>query len=281
MSASRPSFTTSVPVNAKVLNKYVPPGVTLRPPVLTPGVQIAMRMQRSFSSQKEKYLWWSIETTLLQVRDPTNPTNDLLLSIAERQLSSYYTTLHSAALSTAPAATPATNGSSKSALEIEAPPAKTPGRDKGKGKVVSVSEPSPPATPPTPGTPRAPEPLEYDSSHEFHLVTRFLELRVVQANAKLAAAAGEDAGAVVAAKAAAALPAPAQVVLPSLEPSDVPLSLRRTLLAHFASREADRWCKQGLGLEIWRRESELKYGSVEGGEWQAAWDRLRKSLEGG
>ncbi|GAA5837515.1 hypothetical protein JCM9279_006776 [Rhodotorula babjevae] len=50
--------------------------------------QTALRMSKHFSD--ERYFWWSILSTILAVRDLDNPDGPLLLSIAERQLSTRY-----------------------------------------------------------------------------------------------------------------------------------------------------------------------------------------------
>lgn len=231
-----------------------------------------MRMQRTFKSVK--YLWWSVMMILLQVSaDLSNPANDILLSLAERQISSHYSSLRTTAdLNPTPTTTPP-NGK----LEIEGVPAKAetqeesekavvkaPGRDKGKGKATSPT-PETAISTPNPSTSPSPRLLEFDSTHEFFLVTRFLELRLLHAAQKPTPP-----------------PSPAAIILPSLPvPAEEALSLRQTLLAHFASKDAERWCERGLGHEIWRREVELRHGSVEGGEWLAAWERLSRSLEKG
>ncbi|KAL8278029.1 hypothetical protein RQP46_009661 [Phenoliferia psychrophenolica] len=236
--------------------------------------QIAMRMQRTF--KKEPYLWWFVESILLQVSDSTDPSNNLLLSLAERQITSHYAQLRSTA--GLPASLPTLKkGSAAQPLEIDAP--KAPGRDKGKGKDVGASGAETPPTPPT-ESPKGPKALEFSSTHEFHLITRFLELRVVQEEANAAALAPATSNAVAVIPAAPKQPPP-PTVLPSLPTDGVPVSLKDTLLAHFASPDANKWCERGLGLELWRREVELKYGSVDGGEWVASWNRLKHSLEQG
>ncbi|BGP54000.1 mitochondrial distribution and morphology [Rhodotorula sphaerocarpa] len=50
--------------------------------------QISMRMAKQF--KEERYLWWSILTTILQIRDLSHPQGPLLLSLAERQLAAHY-----------------------------------------------------------------------------------------------------------------------------------------------------------------------------------------------
>lgn len=55
----------------------------------------------------------------------------------------------------------------------------------------------------------------------------------------------------------------------------------KKLLEHFSSsttREGDDWCDKNLGFELWRREVELKHGTVERGEWKRSWDRMKQSL---
>lgn len=47
-----------------------------------------MRMAKQF--KEERYLWWSILTTILQIRDLSHPQGPLLLSLAERQLAAHY-----------------------------------------------------------------------------------------------------------------------------------------------------------------------------------------------
>jgi hypothetical protein len=233
-----------------------------------------MKMQRAFKDSK--YLWWSAITMLLQVQDPTNTTTDLLLSLTERQITSHYTALRLAAGSTP--SSPVIDGQraieGAEAVVIENGDAaeengtvKAPGRDKGKGK--ASPQPTAISSPTNGSTSKA---VEFDTVHEFYLATRFLELRLLHAESKLAA---------TTAATPLALPPSPPVVLPSLPTSDVPLSPRQTLLTHFASKEADRWCERGLGLEIYRREVELRHGSVEGGEWEASWERMTASLEKG
>lgn len=221
-----------------------------------------MKMQRTF--QGEKYIWWSVQSMLLQVRDPTNASNDLLLSLAERQITAYYASLRATAGRVPAAPTPSNGANGQKLLEGEANV-----QDKGKGRDVSGSD-----SPPTTESPKSPEALEFGSAHEFYLVTRFLELRVLQADVNAAA----QAATTTVALAPKVSPA---VTIPSLPAGAAPMTLRHTLLAHFTSPDANKWCERGLGLELWRRETELKYGSVEGGEWLASWNRLRQSLEQG
>lgn len=280
--------------------------------------QISMRMQRAFKN--DKYLWWSVMSMLLQVSDTKNPTNELLLSLAERQITSHYTQLRQAA-GLAPMPTTTLLPGSKLTIEAkaelapddatgkldiddvvhngkaDASPAgaekealvtpvsnKAPGREKGKGKAVPTSEAlSATHAVSEPASPKTPKELEYDSAHQFHLITRFLELRVLHANAKAAASAKASSAsiALVAGPTPPSLASSTPLVLPSLPTSELPLSVQQALLAHFASLEANKWCERGLGLEIWRREVELQHGSLEGGDWTTSWERLRKTLEKG
>ncbi|BGP37872.1 mitochondrial distribution and morphology [Rhodotorula kratochvilovae] len=177
--------------------------------------QISMRMAKQF--QDERYFWWSILSTILLVRDLAHPQGALLLSLAERQLSTRYAGL----------AAPADGAIAEG--------------EQTKG---------------------------YNSADEFHLVTRFLELR-----AQYAAAAPAS---------TPATPTAPALVLPSLPCTDAPPSTpAAALLAHFASPEADKWCATNLGLELWRREAELEYGSGENGTWERSVERLRGALEKG
>ncbi|KWU46443.1 actin cytoskeleton organization protein [Rhodotorula sp. JG-1b] len=169
--------------------------------------QISMKMAKQF--KVDRYMWWSILTTILLLRDLTHPQASLLLSLAERQLVAHYTT----------------------------------GRKE-------------PAT-------------AYETADEFHLITRLLELR-----AQYAAAAA------TATVASSATPSTSTLVLPSLPTSpDQPRTAARALLDHLASSEADKRCAENLGFELWRREIELEYGSVQGGEWKRLWDRLALGLK--
>lgn len=98
------------------------------------------------------------------------------------------------------------------------------------------------------------EGLRFQSIETFHLVARMLELRVLtQDQSKVN-------------------------IITKAETNDSPT---RLFLQHFSSGEGKTWCERGLGLEIWRRESELQYGSLKGGEWNESWNRLRQSLEAG
>lgn len=218
-----------------------------------------MRMQRTF--QNEKYLWWSAMSILVQVSGKWQQSHDLLLSIAERQISDHYAQQRKAADLDG-----VVNGvSSKGGQQVE-----IAAQDKGKGKQADSAPAAQPAS-------TSINSIEFDSTHEFFLVTRFLELRVEQAVSKAATLAVDGEATV----APSSPPSPSQLVLPSLPSCDASATPRETLLAHFASAEADKWCASGLGLEIWRREVELRHGSVEGGEWLRSWKRLRKSLDDG
>ncbi|KDE03030.1 hypothetical protein MVLG_06460 [Microbotryum lychnidis-dioicae p1A1 Lamole] len=100
---------------------------------------------------------------------------------------------------------------------------------------------------------------QYESDHEFHLVTRFLELCAVHRPSESTSA----------------------LVLPSLPSSAGELPPTARLLRHLASPEADSYCATGLGLKIWRREVELKHGSRASGEWKAGWERMKTGIEEG
>ncbi|GJN88621.1 hypothetical protein Rhopal_001587-T1 [Rhodotorula paludigena] len=169
--------------------------------------QISMKMAKQFGD--DRYFWWSILSTILQLRDRSHPQGALLLSLAERQLSTRYA----------------------------------------------------PADKPTASS--------YKSAEEYHVVSRFLELR-----AQYAANASPSAS--VPSSSSPAL------VLPSLPAaSDTPLSPAAALLAHFASPEGDKWCEQNLGLELWRREAQLEHGAAVQGTWESLAKRLTGALEKG
>lgn len=221
-----------------------------------------MRMQRNFKN--EKYTWWSVMSTLLQARDVSDPTTDVLLALAERQISDHYSQRMKAAGIEVEArnGAPAIEGAAEGADQAQA----VVGSDKGKGKESAVSADA--------TSEASKSSLEFDSAHEYFLITRFLELRALRDEAK-AAAASIDTVTV------SSTSTSSQLVLPSIAPSDSSLTPRQALLAHFASKEGDKWCAGGLGLEIWRRETELRFGSLEGGEWIRSWDRLSKALEDG
>lgn len=221
-----------------------------------------MRMQRNFKN--EKYTWWSVMSTLLQARDVSDPTTDVLLSLAERQISDHYTQRMKAAGIDikAPDGTPAVQSAAEGTEASQA----VVGSAKGKGKESAVSADA---------TPDASESaLEFDSAHEYFLITRFLELRALRDEAKVPPASTDR---IIASYTSTS----SQLALPSIAPSNFSLTPRRALLAHFASKEGDKWCAGGLGLEIWRRETELRFGSIEGGEWIRSWERLSKALEDG
>jgi N-terminal acetyltransferase B complex non-catalytic subunit len=161
-----------------------------------------MKMAKQF--KVDRYMWWSVLTTILLLRDLAHPQASLLLSLAERQLVAHYTT----------------------------------GRKE-------------PAT-------------AYESANDFHLITRLLELRAQYAAASSSATPANT----------------SNLVLPSLPASpDQPRTAARALLDHLASPEADKRCAENLGFELWRREIELEYGSVQGGEWKRLWDRLVLGLK--
>ena len=163
-----------------------------------------MKMAKQF--KVDRYMWWSVLTTILLLRDLAHPQASLLLSLAERQLVAHYNTA-------------------------------------GSGKQPATA---------------------YETANEFHLITRLLELRAQYA-----------------ASSSSATPAnTSNLVLPSLPASpDQPRTAARALLDHLASPEADKRCAENLGFELWRREIELEYGSVQGGEWKRLWDRLALGLK--
>ncbi|GAA6024099.1 hypothetical protein JCM11491_005993 [Sporobolomyces phaffii] len=106
---------------------------------------------------------------------------------------------------------------------------------------------------------------EYKNSDEFHIVTRLLELRAHVAIASPTPSSSSS-------------PAP---IFPSLPPADTPRTPHGALLEHWSSAQGDKWCESNLGFELWRRESELRFGSPDGGEWKSSWDRLQRALEAG
>ncbi|GAA5990947.1 hypothetical protein JCM5350_008289 [Sporobolomyces pararoseus] len=104
---------------------------------------------------------------------------------------------------------------------------------------------------------------EYKTSDEFHIVSRLLELRAQLASSQ---------------------PTPSSSAtpkFPSLPSSETPRTPSTALLDHFASSQGDTWCKSNLGFELWRRETELRFGSTKGGEWKRSWNRLKATLESG
>lgn len=239
--------------------------------------QIGMKTHRNFPTH-EPYLWWSTMSILLQVREPDNPMNPLLLSLAERQITTYYQGLRT---KSGIVDTPETelipenyvedNVGSTSGSANRTVVSQALRRDKGKGKGKARIEDEEtdddassiePSQPPTPAVA-----LAYSTAHVFHLVARFLELRAINA-VDPASTPGK----------AVAQP---RLLLPSLSYSASIASPREALLAHFASAEGERWCKTALGLEIQRRELELRYGTIEGGEWMASWERLHRSIQSG
>lgn len=214
-----------------------------------------MKMQRNFKTTR--YLWWSVMAVLLQVRDLKNSTNTILLSLAERQISEHYNQIKTQAQEAT-----AKLKSGKLAVESSAPTT----LDKGKGKATALDSPSD-----SPIIEQSIPSIQFENAHEFHLITRFLELRVLNAEAKESTSTSKP------------LNLPQQsLILPSIITNpELPQTLKEVLLAHFSSQEGDRWCERSLGLEIWRRECELKYGSLEGNDWKKSWERLEKSLQKG
>ncbi|BGP30008.1 mitochondrial distribution and morphology [Rhodotorula toruloides] len=178
---------------------------------------VSTKMSKRFKD--DRYFWWSVMSTILQVRDLSHPQGELLLALVERQLSTCFSTTSNASAA-----------------------------DSAEEKRTSAS---------------------YASADEFHVVTRFLELRAQYAALKTDSSTTSY---------FATSPA---LILPSLPSSDTALSPAKSLLAHFSSAEADKWCEQDLGLDLWRREAELAYGSVDGGEWKKLWERLKAALEKG
>jgi N-terminal acetyltransferase B complex non-catalytic subunit len=104
---------------------------------------------------------------------------------------------------------------------------------------------------------------EYKTSDEFHIVTRLLELRALLSNSSSTPSTSTSS------------------TFPSLRPSESPRSPSPALLEHFASSEGNKWCESNLGFDLWRRETELQFGTVEGGEWENSWKRLKGILEAG
>lgn len=207
-----------------------------------------MKMYKNF--QDAKYLWWAIECINLQVRNLSNPINAILLSLAEHQISDYYSGRRAKA---------ATNeGIAQVSDTTEALKLDSTASLEGEEESTLTSD-----------LPK-PTPIQFESASEFHLVTRFLELRVLYAESL---AASHPSKALIAPK--------TQIQLPSLTPSIPPRSAREDLMLHFKSSEGDRWCERSLGFEIWRRECELRHGSLQGGEWLRSWERLQGSLQKG
>lgn len=210
-------------------------------------------------------------SALLQVRDLENPTNTILLSLAERQISEHYIQRRKE-IGLDETTTPALNSTTSITGNTNTGGTLIANRNKGKGKASEAdlkvfSDISNDAT----------AFICFENAHEFHLITRFLELRILNADAKEAASSSTS---TVVSK-PFTLP-PQALVLPSIVTNpDTPMTPKQVLLAHFASKEGSRWCERGLGLEIWRRECELKYGSLEGGDWQNSWNRLVTNLKRG
>lgn len=227
---ARRSCSSSGPTTAKARSRCVPLALSLSPSPSPPQnliaslpfsvQQTALRMSKRFPD--ERYLWWSLLSTVLAVRDLANPNPDapLLVSIAERQLSTRY------------AASSASEG--------------------------------------------------YKTADEFHLVTRVLELST-QYGAKAALPASTTSSSSSAPLVLPSLPRPTDASSSSTDaPSPAPSSPAATLLAHFSSSEADRWCATNLGLELWRREATLTYGMAgAGGTWEREVGRLKGALEKG
>lgn len=207
-----------------------------------------MKMYKNF--QDPKYLWWAIECINLQVRNLSNPINAILLSLAEHQISDYYSGRRAKAAAKEGMAQ--VSGKAK-ALELD-----SAATSNGEEESTPSSELP------------APTPMQFESAPEFHLITRFLELRVLYAESLILSDPSK------------ALTVPkTQIQIPSLDPSITPRSAREDLMLHFKSSEGDRWCERSLGFEIWRRECELKHGSLEGGEWLRSRQRLQDSLKNG
>jgi hypothetical protein len=202
-------------VCAEAFNHYI------RTDNLQLAQQLSLKMHKTLKD--DKFMWWSLQTSVLLVADPKTKNADLLLSLAERQLSSFY----------------------QNKFDILAQAGKPNTDDEG-------------------------DELEFANANEFHLATRILELRAARERTKAAATAE---GTVPS--------APPALVLPSLPPAGAdaaPLSAQAALLAHFASFEGHKWCSRSLGLELWRREVELRYGTLEGGDWVGLWGRLKTKL---
>jgi len=109
----------------------------------------------------------------------------------------------------------------------------------------------------------SPDSSEYKSSDEFHIASRLLELRAQLSRSKSDSSHSE-------------IPK-----FPSLSTTESTRTPSQRLLDHFASKEGEKWCERNLGFELWRRESELRFGSNEGGEWKRSWDRLKVQLDKG
>ncbi|GAA5968118.1 hypothetical protein JCM11641_003737 [Rhodosporidiobolus odoratus] len=180
--------------------------------------QLSLRMSQRFSKD-DRYLWWSLLSTILFLRNLSTPLPqaNVLLSSAERQLATRYSD--------------SANAPQDAHLAAKLNPKYT-----------------------------------YTTADEFHVVTRLLELRAQYAALQ---------------PTSETAPPSSALVLPSLPPSDAPLSPAQALLAHFASPTAEKWCDSNLGFELWKREAMLRYGSVEGKEWVVLWQRLGGALENG
>lgn len=202
-------------------------------------------------------------TVILQTRDPLNPSTPLLLSLAERQITHHYTSLLSSP------STPAT-----AVPKIQA------GKDKGKGKMIEAGS-SEAVVNKGEGKEgkeeeRRKRGLEYENGNEFFLVSRFLELWVEQGVRNGAVEGGTPKIPLV--LPSLPLPTTTTATITNGTTTDstggsLPLTLQQTLLAHFSSAEGERWCSRSVGLELWRREVELKYGG-----WGKGEERLRRFL---
>ncbi|GAA6037170.1 hypothetical protein JCM8097_008769 [Rhodosporidiobolus ruineniae] len=106
-------------------------------------------------------------------------------------------------------------------------------------------------------------PADYDSADEFHVVTRLFELRAQHAALD------------------SSFSSASPVVFSSLPASEDARTPAQALLAHLSSPVGEKWCTSNLGFELWKREAMLQYGTVEGKEWEALWERLRDALEKG
>lgn len=244
MCSSKLSSTTYALANVRALNRSVRRSTALASGLTLSRTQISMRLSKI--GQDDKYIWWSVVSILMQVRDPKNPANALLLSLAERQVYAHYASIATArGIDTNLVANDASAGE----------------HQKGKSREVSSVGVASPA-----GSENQPATLEFDSAHDFHVVTRLLELRALQTSPN------GDAG----------IAASTDITLPSVASSSASsLSPQQLLLAHLTSQQGDKWCESSLGLEIWRREIELRHGSLEGGEWKASWERLKGMLDKG
>ncbi|GAA5848362.1 hypothetical protein JCM8547_004490 [Rhodosporidiobolus lusitaniae] len=175
--------------------------------------QVSMKMSKQF--EDDRYVWWFILSTILLIRDLSNPhpQASLLLSLAERQLATRYASL-----------------------------------------------------PDPPSSSSSDSKLDFASADEFHVMTRFLELRAQYAALN---------------SSSPAPPFSTPLVLSSLPPTETPRTPSQALLDHFASPAGEKWCQSNLGFELWYREALLRYGMFEEKEWEKLWDRLQGALEKG